>query len=233
MPSEVDPALPFVDRTEAGRALGRRLASLQPADPVVLALPRGGVPVALEVARALNAPLDLLMVRKIGVPFQRELAVAAVMDGAEPVIVVDEPIRAETGVQQAYIDQQARLELAEIERRRRVYLGGRAPLPVEGRSAIVVDDGIATGTTVRAAIKGLRQRRPARIVLAVPVAPPETVVQLQREVDDLVCLAQPEVFGAIGLFYVDFHQLSDDEVMRALAQADGTPDRKADDAGPV
>ena len=233
MRTAVDPALPFVDRTEAGRALGRRLASLQPADPVVLALPRGGVPVALEVARALNAPLDLLLVRKIGVPFQRELAVAAVMDGAEPVIVVDEPIRAETGVQQAYIDQQARLELAEIERRRRVYLGGRAPLPVEGRTAIVVDDGIATGTTVRAAIKGLRQRRPARIVLAVPVAPPETVAQLEREVDDLVCLAQPEMFGAIGLFYIDFHQLSDDEVVRALAQAGGTPARKADDAGPA
>jgi putative phosphoribosyl transferase len=186
-------------------------------DPVVLSLPRGGVPLGLEVARALNAPLDLLLVRKIGVPYQRELAVAAVMDGAAPVIVVDEAIRLEAGVAQSYIEQQARTELAEIERRRRVYLGGRAPLPVAGKTAVIVDDGIATGTTVRAAIKGLRQRQPARLVLAVPVAPPDTVDTLRGEVDDLLCLAQPEVFGAIGRFYVDFHQLSDEEVVRALA----------------
>jgi putative phosphoribosyl transferase len=217
MPTRVDVELPFRDRAAAGRALGDRLAQMHLVDPVVLSLPRGGVPLGLEVARALNAPLDLLLVRKIGVPYQRELAVAAVMDGAAPVIVVDEAIRLEAGVAQSYIEQQARTELAEIERRRRVYLGGRAPLPVAGKTAVIVDDGIATGTTVRAAIKGLRQRQPARLVLAVPVAPPDTVDTLRGEVDDLLCLAQPEVFGAIGRFYVDFHQLSDEEVVRALA----------------
>jgi putative phosphoribosyl transferase len=219
MQQDREPDLLLTDRTTAGRALGERLAALHPADPIVLALPRGGIPVGLEVARALQAPLDLLLVRKIGVPFQRELAVAAVMDGAEPVIVVDETIRADAGIPQSYIDQQARIELAEIERCRHLYLGSRAPLPIVGRTAIIIDDGIATGTTVRAAIKGVRRRQPARIVLGAPVAPPDTVAQLRQEVDDLVCLLQPEVFRAIGLFYSDFHQLSDDEVMRALTAA--------------
>jgi putative phosphoribosyl transferase len=213
---------PFENRTEAGRLLGARVAALNPAHPVVLALPRGGVPVALEVARALDAPLDLLLVRKIGVPWQPELAVAAVMDGAEPVVVVEPRVRAEAGVKQEYIDQRAREELAEIERRRRTYLPDRAPIAVAGRTAIVVDDGIATGTTMRAALKGLRRRNPARLVLAVPVAPPETVDELRRDVDDVVCLAQPEYFGAIGYFYRDFHQLSDDEVIGLLRQAPAT-----------
>jgi putative phosphoribosyl transferase len=199
--------------------LGARLAALQLADPVVLALPRGGVPVALEVARALDAPLDLLLVRKIGVPWQPELAVAAVMDGAEPVVVVERHIQAETGVKQEYIEQRAKEELAEIERRRRTYLADRAPVPVAGRTAIVVDDGIATGTTMRAALKGLRRRNPARLVLAVPVAPPDTINELRQEVDDVVCLAQPSFFGAIGYFYRDFHQLSDDEVITLMRQA--------------
>lgn len=219
MQEDRQPDLVLADRATAGRALGKRLAAMHPADPIVLALPRGGIPVGLEIARALQAPLDLLLVRKIGVPYQRELAVAAVMDGPEAVIVVDEPIRADVGIPQSYIDEQARIELAEIERWRRAYLGNRAPLPVAGRTAIIVDDGIATGTTVRAAIKGLRRRQPARIVLAVPVAPRDTAAQLLGEVDDLVCLLQPEVFHAIGLFYGDFHQLSDDEVMRALTAA--------------
>ncbi len=199
--------------------LGARLAALQLADPVVLALPRGGVPVALEVARALDAPLDLLLVRKIGVPWQPELAVAAVMDGAEPVVVVERHIQAETGVKQEYIEQRAKEELAEIERRRRTYLADRTPVPVAGRTAIVVDDGIATGTTMRAALKGLRRRNPARLVLAVPVAPPDTINELRQEVDDVVCLAQPSFFGAIGYFYRDFHQLSDDEVITLMRQA--------------
>lgn len=199
--------------------LGARLAALQLADPVVLALPRGGVPVALEVARALDAPLDLLLVRKIGVPWQPELAVAAVMDGAEPVVVVERHIQTETGVKQEYIEQRAKEELAEIERRRRTYLADRAPVPVAGRTAIVVDDGIATGTTMRAALKGLRRRNPARLVLAVPVAPPDTINELRQEVDDVVCLAQPSFFGAIGYFYRDFHQLSDDEVITLMRQA--------------
>jgi putative phosphoribosyl transferase len=214
-----DVRTPFENRCEAGRMLGARLAGLRLANPVVLALPRGGVPVALEVARALDAPLDLLLVRKIGVPWQPELAVAAVMDGAEPVVVIERHIQAETGVKQEYIEQRAKEELAEIERRRRTYLADRAPVPVAGRTAIVVDDGIATGTTMRAALKGLRRRNPARLVLAVPVAPPDTINELRREVDDVVCLAQPSFFGAIGYFYRDFHQLSDDEVVTLMRQA--------------
>ena len=214
-----DDGLPFQDRVTAGRALGARLAAMGLADPVVLALPRGGVPVGLEVARALHAPLDLLLVRKIGVPWQPELAVAAVMDGGAPVIVVEPHVQAAAGVDRAYIEDRATQELKEIERRRATYLANRAPEPVEGRTAIVVDDGIATGTTMRAALRGLRQRRPARLVLAVPVAPPETIEQLQLEVDDVVCLAQPEPFGAIGYFYLDFHQLTDDEVIALMRQA--------------
>jgi putative phosphoribosyl transferase len=214
-----DVYIPFDNRVEAGRMLGARLAALRLANPVVLALPRGGVPVALEVARALDAPLDLLLVRKIGVPWQPELAVAAVMDGAEPVVVIERHIQSETGVKQEYIEQRAKEELAEIERRRRTYLADRAPLQVTGRTAIVVDDGIATGTTMRAALKGLRRRNPARLVLAVPVAPPDTVEELRQEVDDVVCLAQPSFFGAIGYFYRDFHQLSDDEVITLMRQA--------------
>jgi putative phosphoribosyl transferase len=217
MPDEA--RTPFENRTTAGCLLGAQLAQLDLVDPVVLALPRGGVPVALEVARALKAPLDLLLVRKIGVPWQPELAVAAVMDGAEPVVVVEPHVRAETGVKQEYIDRRAQEELAEIERRRRTYLANRTPLAVAGRTAIVVDDGIATGTTVRAALRGLRRRGPARLVLAVPVAPPDTVEALRSEVDDLICLAQPRFFGAIGYFYRDFHQLSDEEVIEQLRQA--------------
>ena len=210
---------PFENRTVAGRALGERLARMKLADPVVLALPRGGVPVGLEVARALHAPLDLLLVRKIGVPWQPELAVGAVMDGGAPVIVVEPRVMAETGIDRKYVEDRAQQELKEIERRRAVYLAHRAPEPVAGRTAIVVDDGIATGTTVRAALRGLRQRKPARLVLAVPVAPPETIDALRAEVDDVVCLMQPAFFGAIGYFYIDFHQLTDDEVVALMRQA--------------
>jgi putative phosphoribosyl transferase len=210
----------FADRTEAGRQLAQRLATMRLADPVVLALPRGGVPVAAEIARALHAPLDLLLVRKIGVPWQPELAVAAVVDGEAPEIVVDEEVRAMGGIDRAYIEAQAKVELREIERRRRLYLGGRAPLVVQGATAIVVDDGIATGTTVRAALKALRRRQPAHLVLAVPVAPPDTVRALRAEVDELVCLAEPEPFHAVGAHYERFHQVDDDEVLAALRAAD-------------
>jgi putative phosphoribosyl transferase len=214
----------FTNRTEAGRALAQRLSRMAlPAPIVVLALPRGGVPIGVEVARALKAPLDLLLVRKIGAPWQRELAVAAVVDGQPPDIVLDRETMAMTGVNQAYVDAEAKSELAEIERRRGVYLRGRAPIGVEGATAIVVDDGIATGTTVRAALKALRRRHPARLVLAVPVAPSDTLAELRSEVDDVVCLAEPYPFHAIGLHYVDFHQVSDDEVLAALDAVNAPP----------
>ena len=210
----------FTDRREAGRALAQRLAGMAlPAPIVVLALPRGGVPIGAEVARALAAPLGLLLVRKIGAPWQPELAVAAVVDGDPPDIVLDEETMAMTGVDEAYVEAEAKKQWREIERRRGVYLRGRAPVGVEGATVIVVDDGIATGTTVRAALKALRRRHPARLVLAVPLAPSETLAALRTEVDDIVCLAEPHPFHAIGLHYVDFHQLSDDEVLAALEAA--------------
>jgi putative phosphoribosyl transferase len=210
----------FADRAEAGRALAQRLLLLHLAGPiVVLALPRGGVPVGAEVARALGAPLDLVLVRKIGAPWQPELAVAAVVDGTPPQTVIDEEVRRSVGVDAHYIELHAEKELLEIARRREVYLRGRAPVAVEGRTAIVVDDGIATGTTMRAALKALRMRRPARLVMAVPVAPPDTIAALRGEVDQIVCLAQPYPFHAVGLYYADFHQVGDDEVIAALAAA--------------
>ena len=223
----------FADRTEAGRALARRLAGMHlPKPVVVLALPRGGVPVAAEVARALGAPLDLLLVRKIGAPWQRELAVAAVVDGDPPDIVVDELTSRLSGVDDAYIQREAGREMREIERRRAVYLRGRAPLPVAGATVVVVDDGIATGTTVRAAMKALRRRQPARLVLAVPVAPADTVAALSQEADEVVCLAQPEPFHAIGLHYADFHQVPDEEVLAVLDSLARPPPAAASSGAP-
>ena len=214
----------FIDREQAGRLLAKKVAALAlPAPVVVLALPRGGVPVAAEIARVLHAPLDLLLVRKIGVPWQRELAAAAVVDGDEPQVVLDDEVVRMAGLDDAYIQREAQHELREIERRRALYLRGRAALPVAGATAIVVDDGIATGTSMRAALKALRRRRPARLVLAVPVAPHDTVEMLRSEVDDVVVLAEPEPFHAIGLHYDDFHQLEDAEVLAALDAATTAP----------
>lgn len=213
--------LPFPDRESAGRALAERLAaSTFDNPPVVLALPRGGVPVALPVARRLHAPLDLLLVRKIGVPWQPELALAAVVEGEPPVLVIDDEVQAMVGASRAELDAAQADALAEIARRRARYLPGRAPVPLAGRTAIVVDDGIATGTTVRAALQGLRRRRPAALVLAVPVAPADTLARLRAEADTVICLHQPSPFRAVGLHYVDFHQVGDDEVVAALRAAD-------------
>ena len=210
----------FVDRVQAGQALGARVAELPlAAPPVVLALPRGGVPVAAEVARALHAPLDLLLVRKIGTPWQPELALAAVVEGEPPQIVIDEEVQRGGGGDMRYIEQQAQIELREIARRRAAYLRGRPAAEVAGRSVIVVDDGIATGTTVRAALKALRLRHPAELVLAVPVAPRDTLQRLAAEVDRVVCLATPSPFRAVGEHYLRFPQLEDHEVLAALDAA--------------
>ena len=210
----------FTDRAEAGRALAQRLARMHLAPPiVVLALPRGGVAIGAEVAQVLRGRLDLVLVRKIGVPWQPELAVAAVVDGDPPQIVVDDEVQRLAGVERGYIEAQALRELPEIARRRQTYLRGRAGLPLAGATAIVVDDGIATGTTMRAALKAVRRGHPARLVLAVPVAPHDAVPALRDEVDDLVCLAQPEPFRAVGLHYEDFEQVSDEDVLAALDAA--------------
>lgn len=213
----------FIDRADAGRQLAARLA-LEPLPPpiVVLALPRGGVPIGTEVARRLGAPLDLLLVRKIGAPGQRELAVAAVVEGEGPEVVIDEETLAASGASPAYVQQQAKLEWREIERRRGRYLQGRARPALAGATVVVVDDGIATGTTVRAALQALRRRAPGRLVLAVPVAPLDTVERLRTEVDQLVCLVMPVPFQAVGLHYRDFHQVEDDEVIAALDAAAGS-----------
>jgi putative phosphoribosyl transferase len=210
----------FSDRADAGRQLAAAVKAKTYADPVVLALPRGGVPVALEVARALDAPLDLILVRKIGVDFQPELAAAAVVNGDWPEIVVNEDVVKAAGVRQDYLDAQIQAKLAEIARRRQLYLKDRARAAIEGRTAIVVDDGIATGASIRAALHAMRAKNPARLVLAVPVAPAETLTVLQEEVDDIVCLATPEPFYAIGAHYADFRQVPDDEVVALLAAAD-------------
>lgn len=212
---------PFADRRAAGRALAHVLTSRELAAPVVLALPRGGVPVAAEIARALGAPLDIVLVRKIGVPLQRELAVAAVVDGSRPEVVVNQDVAASAGIDQDYIDTLVNQELKEIERRRKVYLRGRTRVPLEGRTVILVDDGIATGASIRAALRALRRRKPRALILAVPVAPWETIEQLKRMVDEVVCLRTPEPFVAIGIHYVDFHQISDAEVIETLAGCGG------------
>lgn len=211
----------FENRMDAGERLAARLVGrgLEQQRLVVLALPRGGVPVAFEVARALAAPLDLVLVRKIGAPGQPELAVAALADGPEPVLEIDESTLAATGTSRAYVDRQLAGEMQEIERRRRAYLEGRRPEELGGRTAILVDDGIATSTTVRAAIRSVRARRPHRIVLAVPVAPASVLPALRTLVDELVCLYAPQDFGAVGRHYVEFGQTGDEEVVRLLRQS--------------
>jgi len=209
----------FENRSDAGRRLAEALLRFKGRDPVVLALPRGGVPVGFEIARALGAPLDLVLVRKIGVPFQPELAAAAVVDGESMELVVNEEIVAAAGVSEDYLQREAARQVEEIERRRRVYLEGRAPVSVAGRTTIVVDDGIATGATMRAALRAVRRRKPAHLVLAAPVAPPEAIAELRPEVDEVVCLSIPEYLGGIGAAYEDFHQLEDDEVRELLARA--------------
>ncbi|WP_374447792.1 phosphoribosyltransferase [Stella sp.] len=208
----------FADRADAGRRLAASLARYRDRHPVVLALPRGGVPVAAEIAAALGAPLDLVLVRKIGLPWHPELAIGAVVDGAHPIVVRNEGVIRSAEVGAAEFDRVCQEELREIERRRARYLGARARAPLAGRTVIVVDDGIATGATMKAALRAIRQHRPKTLVLAVPVAPADTVDELRPEVDDLVCLAMPEPFGAIGYFYEDFRQVDDEEVVAVLAR---------------
>lgn len=208
--------MPFRDRSDAGRRLADALEQYRRSQPVVLALPRGGVPVAAEVASALNAPLDLILVRKIGVPTQPELAMGAVVDGGSPLIVRNEDVIRLTGTEESEFKSVCDEELAEIERRRQLYLGGRERVDIAGKTAIVVDDGIATGATTRAALRAARMRNPKRLVLAVPVAPTESLPKMREEADDVICLEDYPMFGAIGLYYSDFSQVSDREVIALL-----------------
>jgi len=212
----------FRDRSDAGRRLAEALSDYKDRNAVILALPRGGVPVAAEVAAALLAPLDLILVRKIGVPSQPELAMGAVVDGAAPIIVRNEDVIELTGTTAREFDAACARELAEIERRRRLYIGERARAEIAGQVVVVIDDGIATGATTRAALQAIRNRKPKQLVLAVPVAPAETVEKLRGEVDDLICLETPELFGAIGYFYRDFTQVDDQEVIAILKRFPAT-----------
>lgn len=209
----------FDDRRDAGRRLAAALTRYHDSRPVVLALPRGGVPVAFEVAKTLAAPLEVLLVRKIGAPGHEELGLGAVVDGGDPQLVLNPDVVRVVHPPPGYIEAEKQRQLAEIERRRRQYVGERPPTPVEARTVIVVDDGIATGGTVKAALRGLSQHRPARLVLAVPVAPAESLEELASECDDIVCLATPEPFFAVGPHYRDFRQTEDEEVIRLLGEA--------------
>lgn len=208
----------YRDRSDAGRRLAKELARYASEDPVILALPRGGVVVAAEIADALAAPLDLLLVRKIGIPFQPELAMGAVVDGGHPHVIRNEDVIALADISADDFNRVCQTELAEIERRRKLYLADRPRADIEDRVVIVVDDGIATGATVRAALQAIRERNPKRLVLAVPVAPTSTLEELSGLVDDIVCLQSHEPFYAIGLYYDDFHQVTDSEVVTILSK---------------
>lgn len=225
----------FVDRTDAGQRLAAELVARgygERPNLLVLALPRGGVPVAFEVARALHAPLDVFTVRKLGVPGREELAMGAIASGG--VRVINQEVVSMLGISDAVIDQVARLEQAELERREQQYrasrashasrtsgasLASQAPPDISDHTVIVIDDGLATGSTMRAAVAALRQQRPARIVVAVPVAARDTFEQFQREVDEIVCVLTPELFHAVGQWYENFPQTSDEEVRDLLSQA--------------
>src|SRR5256885_13210515 len=208
----------FPDRAEAGRVLGLKLSHYAGRDDViVLGLPRGGVPVAYEVAQALRVPLDVFIVRKLGVPGFEELAVGAIASGG--VRVLNEEVANALPNRDEIIEAVTQRETAELERREREYRDGRPAPEILGRTVILIDDGLATGATMRAAVKALQQRGAARIVVAVPVGPPDTCKEFEDEADEVVCASAPEFFQAVGQYYEDFSQTSDDEVRNLLARA--------------
>jgi putative phosphoribosyl transferase len=219
----------FADRRDAGRRLAEALERFRDEDPVVLALPRGGVPVGYEVARALGAPLDILLVRKLGSPFNPEYGIGAIAEGGVRFVRGDDAEL--TGISEEDLEETVARESAELERRRRLYRGEREPLAVEGRTAILVDDGVATGATAVAAGQALKARGAGRVILAVPVGPAGTEVRLGGDFDEIVCLEQPYGFFGIGQFYASFEQLGDDEVI-ALLEAARTPQGAATGADP-
>jgi putative phosphoribosyl transferase len=204
----------FSNRADAGRRLADRLIEYAAERPIVLALPRGGVPVGYEIARRLGAPLDVFIVRKLGVPGQEELAMGAIASGG--IRVLNEEVLAMTSLTEAEIAAVAAEEQRELERRERQYRGTRPPPSVRGRTVILVDDGLATGSTMRAAVAALRVEDPKRIIVAVPIAARETCDALRAEVDDVICPVTPEPFHAVGLWYDDFSQTSDEEVHELL-----------------
>ena len=209
----------FADRREAGRRLAGALARFSGSGTLVLALPRGGVPVGFEVARALGAELDVLVVRKLGAPGREEFGIGAVVDGTPPQLLLNQEFATMVGATPQYIEAEMLRQMAEIDRRRRAYRGDLANPEIAGRTVIVVDDGIATGGTVKAALRAMKSRKPKRLVLAVPVAPADSLRELEAECDEIVCLARPTPFYAVGNHYEDFTQTDDAEVVRLLAEA--------------
>jgi putative phosphoribosyl transferase len=212
----------FRDRQHAGELLGRELAHRLEArdDVLVLALPRGGVPVAYEVAQALHAPLDVFIVRKLGVPGHEELAMGAIASG--DVLVLNDEVLSQLRVPQRAVDAVAAHERQELERRERSYRGNKPTLDVRGRTVIIVDDGLATGSTMRAAVRALRRMGPRQVIVAVPVAARSTCEEFREEADQIICLRTPEPFRAVGLWYDDFSQTTDEEVHELLARAEAT-----------
>ena len=208
----------FRDREDAGRQLAARLINLADERPVVLALPRGGVVVGAQIAAELNAPLDVLVVRKLGAPGRPELAIGAVTLGDGPEVVLNHDVVGALCVDEIYIEQETDRQLAELRRRLEAYRRGRPAVPIAGRIVIVADDGIATGATVRAGLVALSRSNVAKLVLAVPVAPAETIERMREEVDEVICLHTPMIFYAVGAFYTDFSQTTDEEVV-ALMEA--------------
>ncbi|WP_119155515.1 phosphoribosyltransferase [Caldimonas tepidiphila] len=224
----------FIDRRDAGRQLARALTRYRDAHPVVLALPRGGVPVGYEIARALEAPLDVLLVRKLGAPGFPELGIGAVVEGRHPQRVLNDRVMEAVQPSDVYLDEETARQLEEIERRRRHYRGDRPMTPVEGRTVILTDDGVATGGTARVALRALARAGVRHLVLALPVAPRELLESLQESCDDLVCLHSPLHFASVGACYGDFTQVPDDSVIELLqaARAAAPPSMPAAHAAP-
>jgi putative phosphoribosyl transferase len=215
----MDERTPFADRHAAGRELAERLRKYAGrSDVVVLALPRGGVPIAYEVAEALGAPLDLFLVRKLGTPGHRELAMGAIASGG--VRVLNDEVVRWLGIPESAIDEVAREEQRELERREQLYREGRVPAPLENRVVILVDDGLATGSTMRAAVRAVKAQRPARIVVAVPVGARDTCAELSTIADEVICARMPEPFSAVGQWYLNFDQTTDEEVKQLLREHD-------------
>lgn len=221
----------FRDRADAGNQLANALLALELPDPVILALPRGGVPVGLEIARRLGAPLDLLLVRKIGAPGNREYAIGAIVDGMPPQRVIDREAVEYARASEAYIEAETERQAEVLAARRALYLRGRPALGLLRRDIIIVDDGIATGSTIRAALAGLRGKGPASITIAAPVGPTDVIDALRENVERVVCLATPKDFYSVGEHYADFRQLTDEDVIALLADplqpARGTPSSRS------
>jgi len=221
---------PFRDRSDAGRQLAAALQYLKESDPVILALPRGGVPVAFEVAQALHATLDVFLVRKIGAPYFPELGIGAVAEGNEPFCVMNDDLVSRTRADARYVEEEKQRQFAEMARRRELYRGGRELTELRNRVVVVVDDGIATGGTMKVALQAIAAAGPEQLVFAVPVAPSETVAALCDLADDGICLLSPDDFRAVSQYYADFDQTGDDEVIALLQQAESFSMPPAPDA---